>query len=194
MPPEEKPKLYAQFDGDEFNGTRYALGDEVNGLDAGTREFLTREGRIGATPPAAINATPSFQGKAPADMSRAELEAATLASIDLSNVTDEQLIARLEGQDDDEDEQEQGDRIEQGEAASEPAPAPSETSTSETSGPAPFDPAAVLAGTIPDVEARLGSITDREQLEQLKTAEVAGAKRSGVSKAIDARIAALPAD
>lgn len=52
----DEVKLYAQFDGDEFDGKRYALGDEVKGLDAGTRDYLVSIGRISAAPPAAVTA------------------------------------------------------------------------------------------------------------------------------------------
>lgn len=48
MPPSnpKRRRFEAQFDGDEYEGKRYDLGDGVTGLDAPTAEFLLRNGRI----------------------------------------------------------------------------------------------------------------------------------------------------
>lgn len=67
--------LYAQFDGDEFAGTRYALGDPIDEkLDDGTVAYLTAEGRIAATRPVSTIATIAVGERPdPATMTRVEL-------------------------------------------------------------------------------------------------------------------------
>lgn len=50
----EQAPLYAQFDGDEYNGKTYSLGDKVEGLDRGTEGYLLGLGRIANTIPAAL--------------------------------------------------------------------------------------------------------------------------------------------
>jgi hypothetical protein len=179
MPP--KTEYFANFEGDEINGKFYALGDTIaDDVDVGTLGFLESTGRIGATKPDTANGfVPLTLDDKPLDrMTRAELEAAAMATIDLSRYSDDELRSQVEGHragpdaaDDDEE---------------------SESMTSTTGGEKPpFDPAAILAGTIPDVETRLGDISDVAQLDELETTEVAGQGRTGVGAAIKKRREAL---
>lgn len=39
----------ANFEGDEIDGTTYAMGDKITGLDAGTAAYLVQNGRITPT-------------------------------------------------------------------------------------------------------------------------------------------------
>jgi hypothetical protein len=87
----DRPKLYAQFEGDEIDGKVYSLGDEISpSVDFGTRTYLIGLGRIGAHPPTVAAVIPS-PGKALADMGRDELEATARSMVDLSGYDDDQL-------------------------------------------------------------------------------------------------------
>lgn len=68
----DKPPLYAQFDGDEYAGRTYSLGEQidVDAIDFGTRTMLEANGRIGASIPAALAVDTSRDVKS---MSRAQL-------------------------------------------------------------------------------------------------------------------------
>lgn len=57
--------------------------------------------------------------------------------------------------------------------------------------PPAFDPAVILAGTVPEVQGALESIADAQQLDALEAAETADRKRKGVLDAIKARLEVL---
>lgn len=72
--------LYAQFDGDEIDGKRYALGDKIDdSVDAATRGFLIDAGRLSASAPARAFTMPVAVDKPVGDMTRDELVEAILA-------------------------------------------------------------------------------------------------------------------
>jgi hypothetical protein len=73
--------LFAQFDGDEIDGKRYAFGAQIDdSVDAGTRAVLLGMGRIATSPPAPAFGMPVDSGKPVADMTRPELAAAAQAA------------------------------------------------------------------------------------------------------------------
>jgi len=92
--------LYAQFDGDEIDGTVYPLGAKIDDkVDAGTRLFLMERGRIAATKPPAVIVLPVDDGKPVEDMTRAELESSAMAAIAarMADASDDQLREAIEG-------------------------------------------------------------------------------------------------
>lgn len=92
----DKP-LYAQFDGDEFDGRRYALGEEIaSDMGSGTIEYLKVTGRIGFAKPATSIVVPA--NDRPLDsMTRAELEATIRAETPIpADVSDDELRSRIE--------------------------------------------------------------------------------------------------
>jgi hypothetical protein len=87
----DRPKLYAQFDGDEIDGVTYGLGDEIKDtVDAGTIAFLEGRGRIASAPPSVSSMIPIVDKPLDA-MNRAELERTFVAEADLSTASDEDL-------------------------------------------------------------------------------------------------------
>lgn len=157
----DKPTYYAQFDGDVFDGTRYALGDPIGDISVGTEQYLIGIGRIAANKPAMNIVVPSTDTPL-ADMDRSQLEATARAEMDLSNASDDQLIAAIEKQ-----------------RASVSGDAPAADGPDLT----------ILDGTVPDVTAKLDAL-DADHLTALRAAEVAGKDRAGALTAIDAAIAA----
>lgn len=95
-----QPTLYAQFDGDEVDGIKYALGDEIrtDKHDAGTLAYLTETGRIAAGKPATTIVIPADEGKPVEEMSRLELEQGAMAALSsrLSDASDDQLREAIE--------------------------------------------------------------------------------------------------
>jgi hypothetical protein len=90
---------FAQFDGDEINGKRYGIGEEIaDSVDAGTLAFLVAGGRIASTPPAASSALPLAVAKPVAEQTREELIQTILAqgALRLADATDEELRYAIE--------------------------------------------------------------------------------------------------
>lgn len=76
----KRPPLFAQFDGEDINGKRYGLGDEIDASVPGAiLDILSDQGRISANKPTVITAPLVGSDKAVEDMSRAELEGSALS-------------------------------------------------------------------------------------------------------------------
>ncbi len=172
-----KPTYFAQFDGEEINGERYAVGDPIKGdLDEATVEILMGLGRISTNRPAAGSSIPPIEEKAIEDMSRTELEAAAIEAVryraaqantnDLRNMVQRHRDERDEAARGDDDDGDQG-----GEGDDEGEDDKPETVSALT--------------------ARIATITERSALDVERHNEVVGQNRESAVKAIDKRIAAL---
>jgi hypothetical protein len=78
------PILYAQFDGEDVDGKRYALGDPLDAdINPGVRTYLVSAGRFASTNPIATAAPTgaSLSDMPVEDMTRAELESAAIAAM-----------------------------------------------------------------------------------------------------------------
>lgn len=73
--------FYAQFDGEDVAGKRYALGEKIDGdTHPQVLRVLRDQGRIAETPPTTFPVPLSGSDKDVGDMTRSELEAAALAA------------------------------------------------------------------------------------------------------------------
>jgi hypothetical protein len=161
-------KLYAQFDGDEVDGKRYALGEPLDEkVDFGTRSVIEASGRWATTPPDK-DAHTSLPGlPSTLMMSRAELIAELTAGMPDSDLRDaldrkrEDEASRLKAAQDD-----------QGAG-----------STTVPAGP--------LDGSAADAIDAVGKVETVAELDSLRAAEVAGKDRTTVLAAIDKRVAAI---
>lgn len=99
MAQDERP-LYVLFDGETIGDTRYRLGDEVkrDELPGAVIQLLELQGRISATKPVVSVVVLGDTTKDVSDMSRAELEAATLSAAQASirDASDDQLRTAIE--------------------------------------------------------------------------------------------------
>jgi len=195
--------LYTQFDGEEINGVRYKLGDAIErDVDAGTVRYLLQTGRLSDTPPNTDGVLlPPMRETPLLEMSRAELETTARNSIDLSELSDEELIKGIERHRN----AARGEAIETGDAmegaeTGTPTPSPTPTPAPAPSEPPANDPvspktdeqlAEVLAVPVPSVAIRVGEMGDLSEVERLRELEVKGENRTTALAAIDARIAAL---
>jgi len=88
----KRPPLFSQFDGEDINGTRYGLGDEIDADTPGAiLTILEDQGRIASYKPTMLAVPLAGTEKAVKDMSRAELESAALHA----------MAARIKDADDD---------------------------------------------------------------------------------------------
>lgn len=174
----DKTTYFANFDGDDINGKRYALGEEIaDDVDAGTLAFLANTGRITTTAPdtGAVKTWPALDEKPLGDMTRDELEAAARASLNLSKLSDEELREGIERH-----------RNAGGAEADDTPPAP------------PFEPREgddelieLLKVPVQSVVLRIAEIDDVAKVERIRELEANGQNRQTALAGIDARIAAL---
>jgi len=164
----DRKPLFAQFDGDEVDGKRYGIGDELDGgTDAGTIAYLTGTGRFSATKPGEGSPIPDGADRpAPETMTRAEV-LAELGAGESDDRLREALAMKREKLAED--------------AARENAPQGEGTST---------DPLDGNAGPAIEYVESLSSVDD---LNAAKTRETEGRNRSTVLAAIDKRIETLNA-
>lgn len=92
----EAQTLYAMFDGDEIEGKRYALGDEIPAdLNPGIKAVLLARGNISGTRPTVTTFSVPLDGvnKDVGDMSREELEGAMMVATrdKMAEASDDQL-------------------------------------------------------------------------------------------------------
>lgn len=164
----DRKPLFAQFDGDEVDGKRYGIGDELDGgTDAGTIAYLTGTGRFSATKPGEGSPIPAGADRRPtADMSRAEI----LAELGAGE-SDDRLRDALEMKREklDDDARQNGGGTEGG-----------------TGGDA-------LGGNADAAITYVGGLSSVDDLNAAKAREVDGKNRSTVLSAIDKRIEALNA-
>jgi hypothetical protein len=188
-------ELYTQFDGEEIDGKRYKLGEAVSrDLDAGTVRYLIDTGRLSDTAPLPADSgtmIPPLREPELHQMTRAELETAARNSLDLSDLSDDDLrrgiernrsASRGEPIDGDQGLGMEGD----GSTPREPAPAPNSGAT---------ELAAILAGSVPSIEKAIATETDREKLQALHDMEAGAQNRTTALAAIDERLkATAPAE
>lgn len=96
----KRPPFFAQFDGEDINGMRYGLGDEIDADTPGAiLDILADQGRIAANKPTVITAPISGNAKSVDDMSRAELEGSALSilSTQVMAADDDKLRSTIEG-------------------------------------------------------------------------------------------------
>lgn len=168
VPEADKPTpLYAQFDGDEIDGKRYAIGEEID-LDRhtpGTLTYLSGLGRLGGSKPTEgviIDTTVPVSA-----MNRAQL----LAELSVHHADDDLREAVQAKRD-----HEAGQAAD---ARGEPVKGEDDKGDS------------VLDQSIPKLTASLDTIDDPARLATLREVEAKGKNRDGALAAIDARIAAL---
>ncbi len=191
---DDRKPHYALFDGDEVDGKRYALGDEIDAsVDAGTLAYLIGIGRVGATPPAGVEKAPAGSAGLPDDSDPATMQAKVLADMDPASMTRDELIAHIgqlstaEASDDD---------LRSGVLQLRERAARSGNGGEGNDGggdAVAAEDRAFVAGLMPDVTAALAGVDDVDRLKRIRAAEVADKDRAGVTRAIDARIAALQA-
>lgn len=164
----DRKPLFAQFDGDEVEGKRYAIGDELaSDTDAGTVAYLTGTGRFSATPPDQASPIPAGADRRPvAEMSRAEI----LAELGAGE-SDDRLREAVEMKREKLDEDAKREREE-----------------GTGGGGTDADP---LAGNADAAISYVNGLDSVDALNDAKAREKAGKDRTTVVSAIDKRIEAL---
>jgi hypothetical protein len=194
-------RYFANFEGDEIDGVRYKIGEEITSKDVGVLAYLVSNGRIteraddddgdGSSLGEPGVGTGIPDRKPVEDMRRPELLAEARRAFDahIGTADDDQLRVMVEGARDAADrtseatdvsklDPAQRDAMTGGPAAQAPAPAPRDS----------FVPASIVAGNVDDTVAQLDGL-NAEQLAAVRAAEEArpGGARKGVTDALDAR-------
>jgi hypothetical protein len=194
-------RYFANFEGDEIDGVRYKIGEEITSKDVGVLAYLVSNGRIteraddddgdGSSLGEPGVGTGIPDRKPVEDMRRPELLAEARRAFDahIGTADDDQLRVMVEGARDAADrtseatdvsnlDPAQRDAMTGGPAAQAPAPEPRDS----------FVPASIVAGNVDDTIAQLDGL-DADQLAAVRAAEEArpGGARKGVTDALDAR-------
>jgi hypothetical protein len=161
----DRTPLYAQFDGDDVDGKRYELGEELStDTDPGTVAYLTTNGRFAAVKPGDEDAHSYDTSTPTADMGRLAL----LAELGAGQ-SDETLREAVERKREHDAEEAEADRKRVAEAEQN-------------------DP---LSGNLTKATDYIATVTDPAELATLKDRETNGAGRKGVFEAIEKRAEAI---